>query len=160
MNPTTYTQQRVLPPAQWPSQFSNRARLQWATLENIEAMVGLAHRCDLQRAPNDPAKDFHRMVNTRDSGILTVVLDDELIAMVACGYDGRRGYLSYVACDPTYRGSGLMPALLDAAETWLNGLGVPRSLLFVRRTDKALLDYYRERGYAVDESVYLMVKAL
>jgi ribosomal protein S18 acetylase RimI-like enzyme len=151
---------RALPIIPWPAKFAGRSRLAWAVEADIASMVTLANECQMNRAPNDPEKDFQRMVATRESGVLIATVDDELAAMTACGYDGRRGYISYVACALRFRGTGLMPALLDAAENWIAAQGAPRTLLFVRRTDDALVEYYRERGYAVDESVYLMVKAM
>lgn len=148
------------PPITLPKELSHKQlHARWATAIDVPHMIALAESCNLHRLPNKPAEDFARMVQCHDSGIATAWASGALAAMVSVGYDGRRGYLSYGACLPEHRGTGLMPALFSAAEDWLTQRGTPRTLLFVRKTESQLLRYYEARGYEVDDSVHLLVKS-
>jgi ribosomal protein S18 acetylase RimI-like enzyme len=148
-------------PEQWARELAAPLKLRWATQEDIPQLLSLVEECELGRLPNIPNDDLPRIVETADSGILIVTnpAKDELpLALVALGYDGRRGYISYVGCTKAWRGRGIVKTMLGAGESWLKLQGAPKVILFVRKSDKNLVEYYERFGYAVDQSVYLLGK--
>jgi ribosomal protein S18 acetylase RimI-like enzyme len=128
--------------------------------ENDLAAVGdLWKVCDLVRPWNPPARDI---VFCRESGhgeLFVAEADGRLVGTVMVGHDGHRGWIYYVAVDPTQRRGGLGRQLMAHAEKWLGGEGVPKAMLLIRETNTAVARFYERLGYAVEPRL-LMTKRL
>jgi len=111
------------------------------------AVVALWHAAGLTRAWNDPHRDIarHRAVWPD----LLLVADDAgaVVGSVMAGYDGHRGWLYYLAADPSRHGEGIGRALVVAAEERLVALGCPKVQLMVRPGNEAVLGFYDTLGY-------------
>jgi ribosomal protein S18 acetylase RimI-like enzyme len=75
------------------------------------------------------------------------------------GYDGHRGWVSYLAVDPAWRGRGFAAALMAEAERLLTELGCPKIMLMVRAENTVVTGLYEHLGY-VTEQTLLMGKRL
>ncbi|MFN5486594.1 MAG: GNAT family N-acetyltransferase, partial [Bradyrhizobium sp.] len=71
------------------------------------------------------------------------------------GHDGHRGWVYYVAVDPTRQGKGLGRVMMAAAEDWLRAAGVPKLQLLVRRENAKASAFYQTLGYEESTSVML-----
>ena len=112
------------------------------------ATVALWHSCALVVPHNDPAADFHFARAGVSSDVL--VGQDEggrIVGSVMVGHDGHRGWLYYVASDPTSRGSGVGRRMVQAAETWLSDRGVAKVQLMVRPTNAQAAAFYKRLGF-------------
>ena len=69
------------------------------------------------------------------------------------GYEGHRGWLNYLAVNPTYQRRGYATELLRAAEKLLEEKGCPKINLQVRTSNTAVIQFYARQGFAVDEVV-------
>ncbi len=148
----------------WMRDLTAPLTLRWATKDDIPNLLTLVKECGLERAPNIPDADLPRIIETVNSGVM-IVADTGVdilapLAMVALGYDGRRGYISYVGCTEVWRGRGIVKTMLSAGESWLKLQGAPKIILFVRKSDNDLVEYYERLGYEVDQNVYLLGKIL
>jgi ribosomal protein S18 acetylase RimI-like enzyme len=123
---------------------------------DADALIELWRRCDLVRPQNDPRKDIARKLAVQPE-LFLVAMGDEgaVIGSVMCGYEGRRGWINYLAVDPDRRLRGVGRTLMAEAERRLRALGCPKINLQVRSTNRAVLDFYRAIGFAVDDVVSL-----
>jgi ribosomal protein S18 acetylase RimI-like enzyme len=123
------------------------------------AVVALWQACGLTRPWNDPHKDIARKLQVQRELFLVGEVDGEgngqIIATAMAGYDGHRGWVNYLAVEPSQRGQGLAAALMQHIEQQLLALGCPKLNLQVRSSNTAVLDFYRHLGYAQDEAVGL-----
>ena len=71
-----------------------------------EAVVALWQRCGLTRPWNDPRKDIRRKLRVRPDLFLVGVLDGEIVATAMAGYEGHRGWISYLGVVPEQRRKG------------------------------------------------------
>lgn len=86
--------------------------------------------------------------------LLMLAVDNETVAgSVMAGYDGHRGWLYSVAVLKAYRGSGLGSKLIKAAEARLEALGCVKINLQVRSTNAAVIAFYGQLGYDIEERV-------
>ncbi|MGH6948996.1 MAG: GNAT family N-acetyltransferase, partial [Kiloniellales bacterium] len=83
------------------------------------ALLALWRVSDLIRKWNDPAADIERWLGAENATILVGLLERELVASIAVGHDGHRGWLYYLAVKPALRKRGHGRALVAAAEDWL-----------------------------------------
>lgn len=119
--------------------------------DDEEAVIGLWQRCDLVRPQNDPRKDIARKTRVQPEMFLLAVLDGVVVGSVMCGYEGHRGWINYLAVDPQMRFRGIGRQLMVEAERVLRAAGCPKINLQVRSTNRAVLDFYRAIGFAVDD---------
>ncbi len=119
------------------------------------AVIALWQRCELTRPWNDPHKDIQRKLKVQPELFLLGEIDDKVVASVMAGFDGHRGWVNYLAVCPTQRRRGLGRQLMEEVERRLTTLGCPKLNLQVRSDNQAVLTFYRNLGYQVDEVVSL-----
>ena len=124
-----------------------------------DGLIALWRACDLVRGWNDPARDIERKLALRDDGLLVAVHGDTLCGSVMAGYDGHRGWINYLATDPSMRHQGVGRMLVAEAEALLARRGCPKINLQIRSTNAQVAEFYRRIGY-VDDDVISMGKRL
>lgn len=124
------------------------------------ALAALWQRCGLTRPWNDPLADIGFARAQPNAAILVARRDGAPVASVMVGQDGHRGAVYYVAVDPAWQGQGLGRAAMAAAEAWLGARGVWKLNLMVRADNRAVTDFYRALGYAVEERTVLSKRLL
>ncbi|TNE32832.1 MAG: GNAT family acetyltransferase [Alphaproteobacteria bacterium] len=124
-----------------------------AAMTDRESVIALWQAAGLIRPWNDPAADFDLAMSSVNSTILLARDNSELVGCVMVGFDGHRGWVYYLACDPARRSRGIGRALMQAAEAWLCKLGAPKIQLMVRRDNDEACRFYDALGYEVQDVV-------
>ncbi len=122
-----------------------------ATTVDREAVIALWDAAGLLVNPlNDPAKDFDFALASENATVLLGEAEDRLAAAVMVGHDGHRGWVYYLATDPTQRRSGHGRWIMRAAERWVTQRGVPKLQLMVRASNTQVIGFYQNIGYVVE----------
>lgn len=116
-------------------------------------VIALWQACNLTRPWNDPDSDIDFCIAKPESTILVGERNDKLAASVMCGHDGHRGWLYYLAVDPSQQKAGLGRQMVAAAEDWLRARGVPKVMLMVRPENDKVRAFYDALGYAEEPRV-------
>ncbi|MFK8079701.1 MAG: GNAT family acetyltransferase [Granulosicoccus sp.] len=114
-------------------------------------VVRLWQACELTRPWNDPYKDIQRKLDVADELFLVAEDGDLLVGSVMGGYDGHRGWINYLAVDPSQRNKGLGRSLMQAVESRLLALDCPKINLQVRASNRSVIDFYIAIGFVDDE---------
>jgi ribosomal protein S18 acetylase RimI-like enzyme len=122
-------------------------------LTDEPAVIDLWHHCELVRPQNDPTKDIRRKLNVQPGMFLIAKIENEIIGTVMAGYEGHRGWINYLAVSPQHRRQGIATALMQEAERILRLVGCPKINLQVRSTNRDVIEFYRQIGFAVDDVV-------
>ena len=122
-------------------------------------LAALWDLCGLSRPWNPAQADIDALAAHEAAEILVARDAGAVIASVAVGHDGHRGWLYYVAVDPAHRGRGLGRAAVAAGEDWLRARGVPKVQLMVRETNAPVIGFYAAQGYE-DAHVRVLAKWL
>ncbi len=120
-----------------------------------DAAVALWLACGLTRPWNDPHADLKLAFATPTTTVLAGHLDGRLVATVMVGFDGHRGWVYYLAVDPTLQRGGHGAAMMRAAEDWLREQGAPKLNLMVRGDNLAATGFYEAIGYARSDVITL-----
>ena len=126
---------------------------------DLGAVVDLWQACNLTRPWNPPARDIEFCRGSGHGELFVAEEAGRVVGSVMAGHDGHRGWLYYVAVDPTRRKSGLGRRLVAHGEAWLGGQGVPKAMLIIRDTNEAARGFYEAIGYEVEPRI-LMTKWL
>jgi ribosomal protein S18 acetylase RimI-like enzyme len=119
-----------------------------ASAEDEPRVIALWRASNLVASYNDPSKDFHFARAKQGSDIL-VGLDAEqtVVGSVMVGHDGHRGWIYYVASDPSHRNQGIGRSMVKAAEQWLKDRSIVKVMLLVRETNTPVVDFYKRLGF-------------
>ncbi len=117
---------------------------------DTEAVVALWRACDLTRPWNDPYRDVGRKLAVQPELFLVALAGDSLVGTVMAGYDGHRGWINYLAVDPSQRRRGLGRLLMARAEAMLAARGCAKINLQVREGNGEVAAFYRAIGFTVD----------
>jgi len=126
---------------------------------DLASLTALWRATDLSRPWNPAEADIASLRAHPEAEILVAHDAGQVIASVAVGHDGHRGWAYYVATDPAHRGRGLGRAAMRAAEDWASARGVVKLMLMVRESNTAVLGFYARLGYS-DAGVRVMQKWL
>ncbi|HWM16381.1 MAG TPA: GNAT family acetyltransferase [Microbacterium sp.] len=116
-------------------------------LRDTESVVALWQATGLTRSWNNPHLDIQRKLTVQPELFFVAVEGEDIIGTVMAGYDGHRGWMYYLASDPTRRGQGIGRALVATAEEALLELGCPKVQLMVRPGNDDALGFYDTLGY-------------
>jgi ribosomal protein S18 acetylase RimI-like enzyme len=118
--------------------------------EDTEVVVALWQVCGLTRPWNDPHKDIARKLAIQPELFLVAEYEGVVVGTVMVGYEGHRGWVSYLAVSPEHQRKGLGRLLMQHAEAVLLALGCPKLNLQVRHDNTAVLHFYASLGYGED----------
>ena len=114
------------------------------------AVVALWERCGLVRQWNDPRRDIERKLSVQRELFLVGSVADEIVATVMAGYEGHRGWINYLAVDPTQRRQGFARLLVAEVEERLRSLGCAKVNLQIRRENAEAIAFYQRVGFGED----------
>lgn len=121
--------------------------------DDEKKVIDLWARCGLLRSWNDPAKDIWRKRQVNPEWFIMAELNQKLVGTIMIGYEGHRGWINYLAVDPTVRRKGIGRSLMKRAEEVLQAVGCPKVNLQVRAGNDVAAEFYSSLGYAKDEVI-------
>lgn len=125
------------------------------TIEDEKAVIELWQKCDLVRSWNNPRADIVRKLKVNPELFVVGVLDGKIIAAAMGGYEGHRGWVNYLAIDPSYQHKGFGRQIMQDIEKRLLALGCPKVNLQVRTGNISALEFYNRIGYKDDNVISL-----
>jgi len=84
---------------------------------------------------------------------LVGVLDGRVVATAMGGYDGHRGWLYKVAVAPAHRRRGVGRRMVEAVEQRLRARGCPKVNLQVLATNRGVVAFYQQLGFAIEDRI-------
>ncbi len=121
--------------------------------DNENAMVELWQRCGLTRPWNDPRKDIARKLKVNPELFLVGFVNGKVAASAVAGYEGHRGWVNYLAVDPDFQRKGLGRQMMQNVEQALAQTGCPKVNIQVRTGNLNAIEFYKNLGYKIDETV-------
>ncbi|MFM7008039.1 MAG: GNAT family acetyltransferase [Betaproteobacteria bacterium] len=119
------------------------------------AVIALWHACALTRPWNNPSLDIARKLKVDPKLFLVGHENGLIVASAMFGYEGHRGWVNYLAVDPSHQRKGYATQLMQHGERLLRAVGCPKLNLQVRSTNASTLAFYESLGYKNDEVISL-----
>ena len=133
----------------------SNSRILEAVIGDQDQVISIWKSCDLGKPQNDPVTDFQVALNTKDSTVLILESEQEMLGAVVVGFDGHRGWCYYLGISTEHQNSGNGRALVEAAENWLISRGAPKAMLMVRNSNAHVIGFYEKLGYSVEDTSVL-----
>jgi ribosomal protein S18 acetylase RimI-like enzyme len=118
-------------------------------------LLALWQACGLIVPWNNPYADIERKMADSPELFFVGRSGGALVASCMAGYDGHRGWIYYLAVQPSLQRSGYAAQLVAHSEHKLRELGCPKIDLMVRNSNQAVIGFYQSIGYQQDPVVVL-----
>ena len=116
-------------------------------------VIDLWIKCDLVRPWNNPKRDIERKLRIDPDLFLVGILNSKIVATVMGGYEGHRGWINYLAVDPSQQRKRCGTMIMEEIEEKLKAKGAPKINIQIRSTNKSVVDFYKSIGYKIDDVV-------
>lgn len=113
-------------------------------------LIELWRQCGLIVPWNNPLTDIARKAEDSPELFFIGKIAGRLVASCMAGYDGHRGWIYFLAVQPSRQRHGLAARLVEHAETRLLELGCPKVELMVRDSNREVMAFYQAIGYRLD----------
>lgn len=118
-------------------------------------VIALWGKCGLLAPQNNPVKDIQRKLQVDRDLFLIGYTPQGIVATVMGGYEGHRGWINYLAVEPSVQRHGYGRVVMSAIETLLKAKGCPKINLQVRSSNSDIIGFYAALGYGNDNVVGL-----
>jgi ribosomal protein S18 acetylase RimI-like enzyme len=102
---------------------------------------------------HDPATSIRNKLAEGRDLLFVADVDGIVVGTAMGGYDGHRGWIYSVAVAPEHRRRGIGSALIRQLESALIRRGCPKVNLQVLTTNRQVIAFYEQLGFAVEERV-------
>ena len=116
-----------------------------------EWVIALWRCCGLVVPHNDPVADIQRKLAVSPELFLVGIVDEKPVATVMAGYEGHRGWINYLAIEPSLQRLGHGRQIMEQAERLLRDRGCPKINIQIRATNRAVVEFYRRLGFQIDD---------
>ncbi|MDX1710024.1 MAG: GNAT family acetyltransferase [Rhodovibrionaceae bacterium] len=130
-----------------PAEQSQRPKIRSFTADDHDAVVALWRETGLLVWYNNPQTDLALWQRTESAEVFVAEKRGKIVGTVACGHDGHRGWLYYLAVAPKRHRGGIGRALVHHAERWLLQRDVRKVHVMIRASNPEVRDFYRRCGY-------------
>jgi ribosomal protein S18 acetylase RimI-like enzyme len=109
---------------------------------------------------DDSRERFEVYIARNPSTSFVAELGGEIVGVILCGHDGRRGYIYHTAVKVELRGQGIGSELVDAAANALKAVGIVKAGLVAFKRNESGNEFWEKRGFTVREDLLYRNKVI
>ncbi|MBZ9625944.1 GNAT family N-acetyltransferase [Clostridium sp. FP2] len=99
------------------------------------------------RSLDDSKNGISKFLLRNPTSNFVAIINGEIVGVILCGHDGRRGYIYHAAVKINYRGQGIGKALLKAVYYALEQEGITKSGLVVFKTNEIGNSFWKSQEW-------------
>ena len=132
---------------------SKRAKIRNCREEDLIKLVEIWRKVDLTLGLSDSIEELERLRKKNPRTCLVLEENNQVIAGVLGGFDGRRGLVHHLAVDPCCRDKGYGTALMLELESRFNKMGVVKFSLWIENRNSRAIEFYQHLGYELRDLI-------
>ena len=123
--------------------------IQEMTIDDYDEVKSIWRKSNgIELSGADTRESINRFLE-RNPGLSFVARDgDQLVGVVLCGHDGRRGYIDHLAVRQSHRRQGIGRALVGRCLYNLMQIGIRKWHLFVQQDNEEAIAFWKKIGWA------------
>lgn len=116
------------------------------TVQDYDQLRDLWYRCE-GLSQSDTRSQLEQLLHDHPQLSCVARHEEEIVAAILAGHDGRRGYLYHLAVEEKWRKQGLARQLVDHCLERLADIGIPRCTVFVYQENEAASQFWERLGW-------------
>jgi ribosomal protein S18 acetylase RimI-like enzyme len=125
------------------------ARIDEMTIEDYQQVRSLWEKSEGIKLSEVDSRDAIARFLDHNPGLSYVARDnDQIVGIVLCGHDGRRGYIDQLAVSKSHRRQGIGRALVSRCIYNLMRMGIRKWHLFVLEDNEEAIAFWNKLGWA------------
>ncbi len=116
-------------------------------IKDYDKVYDIWDKADIILKKSDQKNEIDRMIKRNSYTCLVGEIDNEIVAAVMGGFDGRRGYVHHLAVKPELQKQGLGREMMDELLKRFEELKVIKVHLFVEHRNEKVKEFYRKIGF-------------
>ncbi len=117
------------------------------SIKDYEKVYELWDNADIILKTSDQRDEINRMIKRNPYTCLVGENDNEIVAAVMGGFDGRRGYVHHLAVKPDLQKQGLGREMIEELMNRFEELKVIKVHLFVENKNEKVKKFYEKIGF-------------
>lgn len=117
------------------------------SIKDYKKVYKLWDNADIILKTSDKRDEINRMIKRNPYTCLVGEIDNEIVAAVMGGFDGRRGYVHHLAVKPGLQKQGLGREMMDELMNRFEELKVIKVHLFVENKNEKVKKFYKKIGF-------------
>ena len=109
---------------------------------------------------DDTKSGISKFIECNPETCFVATVDEKLVGAIMVGADGRRGYVYHTAVHPDYRRQGIAKAMVDAALSAVERLGIGKVALVVFGNNKDGNEFWKGLGFTARQDLVYRNKAI
>lgn len=105
------------------------------------------------RSLDDSYEGIEKFLKRNPTTCFVAMAEQELVGIILCGHDGRRGYIYHAAVLPDYRGKGIGRSLVEEVLSALSAEGINKVALVVFASNENGNDFWKRLGFKQREDL-------
>jgi ribosomal protein S18 acetylase RimI-like enzyme len=117
------------------------------SIKDYEKVYQLWNNADIILKTSDQRDQIYRMIKRNPYTCLVGEINNEIVAAVMGGFDGRRGYVHHLAVKTELHKQGLGREMMDELMNRFEELKVIKVHLFVENKNEKVKKFYKKIGF-------------
>src|SRR5437762_848196 len=123
-------------------------RIRQFRIDDYEAAVRLWNTAEgIEIAEGDAKADVALFLKRNATLSQVAMVGKEIVAVVMCGHDGRRGHIYHLAVAPAFQRRGLANRLVAECLARLRAVGIQRAIILVAGDNACGRSFWRSAGW-------------
>ncbi len=131
------------------------------TIDDYEAAYDLWIKCGNGLNNKDDSREgIEKYLNRNPNMSFVAVLEGEVVGVILCGHDGRRGIIQHACVSPDHRRMGIGKKLVDLALDALKKEEINKVLLVAFKKNEGGNAFWESQGFTLREDLNYRNRAL
>ena len=106
------------------------------------------------RSLDDSKEGIQKFINRNPNTNFVCKINEELVGVILCGHDGRRGYIYHAVVNPKYRNNGIGTELVENVISSLDKEGIKKVALVVFADNDDGNNFWNHLGFSRRDDLY------
>jgi len=126
------------------------------SMKFYEDIIRIWRKAGINVGSSDTKDELEKMFLRNPNLFLIGKINEQVIAVVIGGFDGRRGYVHHLAVDLEYQKKGYGKMIMNKLIERFREIGAHKIHLFIEKYNQEVVSFYRNLGWEIRDDLIMM----